>query len=115
MSETGQMQILRSSLVVLALIPALGMFAFAQMPQSSPPAPGSASPILHRLFAVKNVDGSLFASSFTAQIPTATVQTIVDGYRARLATFKSVEPAGRLCSRLRARFRVGDNRGRRFG
>ncbi len=88
------MQILRSLLIGLALIPALGMVAFAQTPQPLPPAPGSAPAIVRALFAEKSVDASLFAGSFTAQVPIATVQTIVDGYRTRLGTFGSVEPAG---------------------
>ena len=40
------MQILRSLLIGLALIPALGMVAFAQTPQPLPPAPGSAPAIV---------------------------------------------------------------------
>jgi beta-lactamase class A len=50
--------------------------------------------ILTALFSAKSVDAGAFDASFTAQVPPATLQSIVDDFRMRLGKLTSVRPQG---------------------
>jgi beta-lactamase class A len=49
---------------------------------------------LESMFHAKAVDPSLFAETFTAQVPVSTVQGLIDGYRRRFGELRSVAKDG---------------------
>lgn len=50
--------------------------------------------VLQKMFQGKALDASMFADSLTAQLPIATLQSIVDGFRRQLGDLKSVVKSG---------------------
>lgn len=49
---------------------------------------------IQRMFQAKTLDASLFADTFTAQLPVATLQSIVDAFRRQLGDLSSVVKSG---------------------
>jgi hypothetical protein len=56
--------------------------------------PSPEQTVLRAIFTEKAVDPSLFAASFTAQVPVATVQSTVDTLKTQLGGLSSIKKAG---------------------
>jgi hypothetical protein len=56
--------------------------------------PSPEQTVLRAIFTKKAVDPSLFAASFTAQVPVATVQSTVDTLKTQLGGLSSIKKAG---------------------
>jgi len=79
------------TLVAFAMVAA--MVASTAMAQPPSPAPDQIA-LLREILSGSPVDGSIFADSFTAQVPATKVRSIVEDYRARLGDVATIGPAG---------------------
>ena len=72
----------------------LGILVPALVPAGSSAQASPEQAVVQAMFTSPTVDPSAFAASFTQQIPVATVQALIDGYRKRFGAVKSVGKAG---------------------
>ena len=71
----------------------LGILVPALAPAGSSAQASPEQAVVHAMFTSPTVDPSAFAAAFTQQIPVATVQALIDGYRKRFGAVKSVGKA----------------------